>query len=258
MIIMQKRIFSIIVLVALVMSFVPSAMADSKVAVVANSIDIEMNPGLIALLKENNLTVDYFGAKDSGYDTYDHIIILGGPDSSEHTGEISKKLLKEADQENLRNRKYRLLYETSDFFRQDQKIFVLAGSDRDYTKAAVDMYAAQIVSKIKSQYTESNDSIISTTGKNISAAELKQMIASGEDIYLIDTRTASEYASGHLKGAVNIPSDRLSTKISQIPTDRKVILYCESGTRSVSSATYLRGKGFDNVYAVTDPYSSLK
>lgn len=258
MIIMQKRLFSILILLALILHLVPSAMAESRVAVVANSIDIETNPNLITLLQQHGLTVDYFGAKDSGYDTYDYIIILGGPDSSEHTGEISKKLLKEADQDNLRTRKYRLVYETSDLFRQNQKIFILAGTDREYTKAAVDMYAAQIISKIKSQSTESKTSIVSTTGKNISAAELKQLIESGEDIYLIDTRTASEYASGHLEGAVNIPSNKLSAKISQIPTDRKVILYCESGTRSVSSATYLRGKGFDNVYAVTYPYSSLK
>ncbi|HOE93654.1 MAG TPA: rhodanese-like domain-containing protein [Methanofastidiosum sp.] len=255
---MQKMIFSIFILATLLVSFAPGVMSESKVALVANSIDIEMNPSLITTLKENGLTTDYFGAKDKGYDAYDYVIILGGPDSSEHTGEISKKILKDADKDNLRNRKYKILYETDGFFKQGQKIFVLAGTDREYTKAAVDTYTAQIISKIKNQSSKPETSATSSIGKNLTAKELKQLIESGEDIYLIDTRTAGEYASGHLKGAVNFPSDRLSTKISQIPTDRKVILYCESGTRSVSSATYLRNKGFDNVYAVTDPYSSLK
>lgn len=255
---MKKKMFSIFILAAFLVSFAPGVMSESKVALVANSIDIEMNPGLISTLKENGLTVDYFGAKDKGYDAYDYIVILGGPDSSEHTGEISKKILKDADKDNLRNRKYKILYETDGFFKQGQKIFVLAGTDREYTKAAVDVYAAQIISKIKSQSTESKTSIVSTTRKNISAAELKQLIESGEDIYLIDVRSPGDYGSGHLPGAVNIPSNKLSTKTSQIPTDRKVILYCTTGDAAVSSATYLRSKGFDNVYAVTDPYSSLK
>ena len=127
MITMQKMIFSIFILATLLVSFAPGVMSESKVALVANSIDIEMNPSLITTLKENGLTTDYFGAKDKGYDAYDYVIILGGPDSSEHTGEISKKILKDADKDNLRNRKYKILYETDGFFKQGQKIFVLAG-----------------------------------------------------------------------------------------------------------------------------------
>lgn len=255
---MKRKIVSILIVLALSLSFVPGAIAQTKVAVIANSIDLEMNPGLISLLKSNNVTVDYFGAKDSGYEEYDFIIVLGGPEAKEHTGALSNNILNDSDKNNLRTKKYRMMFETKDIYKKNQKVFVLAGSDREYTKAAVDMYLVQIISKITNQSNESKTSDIPAVGKNISAAELKQMIESGEDIYLIDTRTASEYASGHLKGAVNIPSDRISTKLSQIPTDRKVVLYCESGTRSVSTATYLRGKGFDNIYAVTDPYSSLK
>ncbi len=258
MIIMQKRIFSIVMLLALIMSLVPSVMAESKVAVVSNSIDIEMNPGLISLLKDSNLIVDSFGVNDTGYVEYDYIIILGGPDSSEHTGELSKKMLTDSDQNILRSRKYRMMYETSDFFKKSQKIFVLAGSDRDYTKAAVDMYIPQIISKITSQSSESDTPVSSITKKNLTAAELKQLIESGEDIYLIDIRSSGDYGSGHLPGAVNIPSNKISTKISQIPTDRKVILYCTTGDAAVSAATNLRSKGLDNVYAVTDPYSSLR
>ncbi|MCC7573789.1 MAG: rhodanese-like domain-containing protein [Candidatus Methanofastidiosum sp.] len=254
----KRKIFSILILLVLSLSILPGTMAESKVAVVANSIDIEMNPGLISILKSNNLAVDYFGEKDGGYDSYDYIIILGGPDAKEHTGGISKRILSDSDQNNLKTKKYRMMYETSDTYKKNQKVFVLAGSDREYTKAAVDMYLAQIISKIASQSNKPETPATPGIGKNISASELKQLIQSGEDIYLVDVRTAGEYAGGHLQGAVNIPSDKISTRISEIPKDRKVILYCASGARAVSSATYLRGKGFDNIYAVTDPYSSLK
>ncbi len=254
---MQKMIFSIFILATLLVSFAPSIMSESKVALVANSIDIEMNPGLIAMLKENGLTVDYFGAKDKGYDAYDYIVILGGPDSSEHTGEISKKILKDADKDNLRNRKYKILYETDGFFKQGQKIFVLAGTDREYTKAAVDTYTTQVISKIKNQSSKPETSATSSIGKNLTAKELKQLIESGEDIYFIDVRNPGDYSRGHLPGAVNIPFNKLSVKLGQIPTDKKVVVYCDAGSIAASGATYLHNKGFSNVYALIDSYSIL-
>lgn len=254
---MKKKMFSIFILAAFLVSFVPGVMSESKVALVANSIDIEMNPGLIATLKENGLTTDYFGAKDKGYDAYDYVIILGGPDSSEHTGGISKKILKDADKENLRNRKYKILYETDDFFKQGQKIFVLAGTDREYTKAAVDTYTDQIISKIKNQSTKPEASVTSSIGKNLTARELKQMLESGEDIYFIDIRNPGDYGRGHFPGAVNIPFNKLSVKLGQIPTDKKVVVYCDAGNIAASGASYLRSKGYSNVYALIDPYSIL-
>jgi rhodanese-related sulfurtransferase len=36
-------------------------------------------------------------------------------------------------------------------------------------------------------------------------AQLKELIATGKDYYLIDTRSNKEYEAGHIKGAVNIP-----------------------------------------------------
>ena len=58
---MRRRIVSILILLALSLCFVPSMMAESKVALVANSIDIGMNPELVSLLRRNNLMVDYLG-----------------------------------------------------------------------------------------------------------------------------------------------------------------------------------------------------
>ena len=254
---MQRKILSMIILLALSFSFAPGTMAQGKVALVANSIDIEMNPGLISLLREANLTVDYFETNDNGYTAYDYIIILGGPDSEGQTGELAKRILTENDQNTLRNRKYRLIYETSDFFKVDQKVFVLAGSDRDFTKVAVDQYAPQMISKITYQ------PVYTTTSKNLTAAQLKQLIDSKEEIYIIDLRKPEEFSKGHISGAVNIPYDKLGTKINEIPKDRKVVLYsdwmcCPNIDRTVNGAVYLAQKNFDNIYTLKDWYSVYK
>jgi phage shock protein E len=65
--------------------------------------------------------------------------------------------------------------------------------------------------------------------------------------FLVDVRTAEEYASGHIPTAVNIPVDRIA---AQAPTpDKKaiVIVYCASGMRSARAASTLVGLGYDRV-----------
>ena len=251
MIIINKKIVSIF-LILIFLSLAPEVLAKGKVAVVANTIDIEMNPNLISLLKENNLTVEYFRNKDIEYNEYDSIIILGGPDSEEPAGEISRSILTDSDQNNLRKRKYKLMYETSNYFKMNQKIFILAGSDRDFTKAAVEQYAPQIISKITNVQSDAN------VNKSLTAPQLKELIDSGEQIFIIDVRTAGEFNDGHIKGAINIPCDKLGIKSSQIPKDQKVVLYCASGTRAVSGAVLLAQKDFQNIYTLKDGYSAYK
>jgi len=249
--IMNKKIVSIL-LISIFLSLAPGVLAEGKVAVVANTIDIEMNPNLISLLKENNLTVEYFGDKDIGYNEYDVIIILGGPDSKEPTGELSKGILTDSEQNNLRKRKYKLMYETSNYFKMDQIIFILAGSDRDFTKAAVEQYAPQIISKVTNVSSDTN------VNKNLTASQLKQLIDSGEPILIIDVRTGGEFNEGHITGAINIPYDKLGIKSSQIPKDKKVVLYCDTGARAVSGAVLLAQKGFQNIYTLKEGYSVYK
>jgi len=251
MIIINKKIVSIF-LILIFLSLAPEVLAKGKVAVVANTIDIEMNPNLISLLKENNLTVEYFRNKDIEYNEYDSIIILGGPDSEEPAGEISRSILTDSDQNNLRKRKYKLMYETSNYFKIDQKIFIIAGSDRDFTKAAVELYTPQIISKITNVPNDTN------ANKNLTAPQLKQLIDSGEPILFIDVRTACEFNEEHIRGAVNIPYDKLGIKSSQIPKDQKVVLYCDTGARAVSGAVLLGQKGFQNIYTLKEGYSVYK
>ncbi|KYC52402.1 MAG: molybdopterin biosynthesis-like protein MoeZ [Candidatus Methanofastidiosum methylothiophilum] len=246
---MQKKTISLILLFALFLSTLSGAFAQGKVAVVANSIDISMNPDFVSTLRKSNLVVDYFGVKDTGYAAYDYIIILGGPDSEEHTGDLSKRILSETDQNALRNGNYKLIYETSDFFRMKQKVFILAGSDREFTKEAVDQYTSQVISKI------TNQPIVTATYKTLTAYQLKQLIDGGESIYLIDVRTEEQFAESHIPGAVNIPYNKLGVMISQIPKDKKVVLYCNTGQKSVDGAKFLAERNFTNVYAVTEGYS---
>lgn len=69
------------------------------------------------------------------------------------------------------------------------------------------------------------------------------------DVAIIDVRTISEYASGHIENAMNIPLDKIGT-IEDTITDKnkKIIVYCRSGNRSREAAEKLLKLGYTNVY----------
>lgn len=66
-------------------------------------------------------------------------------------------------------------------------------------------------------------------------------------VTLIDVRTPDEFALGALKGAVNIPLDDMRARISDIPTDKPVLLYCGVGLRGYLASNILRQHGFSDV-----------
>lgn len=246
---MKNKAIFISVLLLLSLGIAPAAANQGKVALIANTIDFGMNPDIISMFRNNNLQVDYFGVGDSGYTAYDYIIILGGPDSAEHTGDLSRRVLPESEHSNLRNGNYRFMYEENDFFKMRQRVFVLAGSDREYTKMAVDQYISDVISKI------SNQPIQKATYQTLTPSQLKQMVDRREDIYLIDLRIEEQFAQGHIQGAVNIPYNRLGVKMSSIPRDKKVVLYCNTENRATGGAQFLADRNFENIYAMTEGYS---
>ena len=71
----------------------------------------------------------------------------------------------------------------------------------------------------------------------------------GEDILWIDVRSASEYASGHVDGAVNIPHTEIVERIGEVTDDKDatLYLYCRSGRRSAAATDALQQAGFVDV-----------
>ncbi|MGN0205785.1 MAG: FAD-dependent oxidoreductase [Muribaculaceae bacterium] len=68
-----------------------------------------------------------------------------------------------------------------------------------------------------------------------------------QKVMLIDVRTPDEYALGSIPGAVNIPLDDLRGRLSEIPTDRELWLFCGVGLRGYLASNILKGHGFTMV-----------
>ncbi len=78
----------------------------------------------------------------------------------------------------------------------------------------------------------------------IDAAQLNQ-IRNRDDVYVLDVREDWEYQSGHVPGANLIPLGELSSRLSEVPTDKTVVAVCRSGNRSGQATQILRQAGFD-------------
>ncbi len=68
--------------------------------------------------------------------------------------------------------------------------------------------------------------------------------SSADKPFLLDVRTAQEFANGHIPGAVNIPVDDLRSRLNELPQDRKIAVYCQVGQRGYIATRILVQKGF--------------
>lgn len=76
-------------------------------------------------------------------------------------------------------------------------------------------------------------------------ADLRSMIVEGS--FLVDVRTAGEFAGGHVKGSVNIPLAKLPFELAKFKDKHPIIVFCRSGVRSGQAKSILEQNGFTNV-----------
>ena len=87
---------------------------------------------------------------------------------------------------------------------------------------------------------------VAQTGGELDVNAFEKALAD-KNIQLLDVRTAGEFGSGHLTGALQADwTDRsqFMDRTSHLDPKRQVFVYCLSGGRSSAAADYLRSKGF--------------
>ena len=65
------------------------------------------------------------------------------------------------------------------------------------------------------------------------------------NITVVDLRTVAEYANQHIEGPLHIPVDELRDRLSEIPKDKPVAIFCHSGLRSYIGYRILAQNGYD-------------
>jgi rhodanese-related sulfurtransferase len=91
-----------------------------------------------------------------------------------------------------------------------------------------------------------------TRVKECTVADVRQRLAAGDPFTLIDVREESEYAAGHIPGAVHIGRGVLERDIeTKVPDPAApLVLYCGGGFRSALAADMLQKMGYTNVISM--------
>lgn len=65
--------------------------------------------------------------------------------------------------------------------------------------------------------------------------------------FILDVRTVEEWEEGHIPNATLIPLDELPVRLSEVPSDREIVVVCRSGNRSQVGRDILLDAGFEQV-----------
>ncbi len=105
--------------------------------------------------------------------------------------------------------------------------------------------AASIADQAGPAPSQAASAAASASPPSISPQALLARQAKGDSsLFVLDVRTAEEFAAGHVPGAINVPYDQVASQLAQIPKDKDVVLYCKSGRRAGLAAEVLRASGY--------------
>lgn len=108
---------------------------------------------------------------------------------------------------------------------------------------------------LSSMSARANEAVIEAMGEYLMFQEyesgiiLPQQIDQSvfEAVTWIDTRDSKQFDKQTIPGAIHIEWRQVIERMDEIPTDRKVIVFCNTGSLSAQAAFALRVAGFDNV-----------
>jgi rhodanese-related sulfurtransferase len=81
----------------------------------------------------------------------------------------------------------------------------------------------------------------------MTVTHLEEHLMQADRPHLLDVRTPHEWETRHIDDSRNIPLQHLSTRLSEIPKDHTIAVYCSSGYRSSIAASLLEHHDFDNI-----------
>ena len=88
----------------------------------------------------------------------------------------------------------------------------------------------------KEKYGDSAASVAVAAGEVEGAIDLERfktiLAGTPSSLMIIDVRDADEFAKGHFKTAVNIPTEKLEPRIKTLPSDKPIVFVCSTGARS--------------------------
>jgi rhodanese-related sulfurtransferase len=85
--------------------------------------------------------------------------------------------------------------------------------------------------------------------KTVDATQFKSL-SEQENVIILDVRTFQEVALGKIPNAIviDIYDSDFETKVTQLPKEKSILIYCSAGVRSAKAGEYLISNGYTSVY----------
>lgn len=95
---------------------------------------------------------------------------------------------------------------------------------------------------------------------DVEADELAMDIPFDENLVVLDVRNETEYADGHVKGAMNIPLSDMTDPgtMANLEDHHNIYVHCGGGYRSVIAASLLKRQGYHNLRNISGGWSEIK
>lgn len=95
---------------------------------------------------------------------------------------------------------------------------------------------------------------------DVEADELAMDLPYDDNLVVVDVRNESEYASGHVEGAVNLPLKDMNDpgQIAMLPETGNLYVHCASGYRSIIAASLIKRQGLHNVRNIEGGWNAIK
>ncbi|MBL7650063.1 MAG: rhodanese [Planctomycetaceae bacterium] len=86
----------------------------------------------------------------------------------------------------------------------------------------------------------------------VSVPEVKELRDAGADFLFIDCREPDEHAIAAITGAQLLPMSALAERIGELAghEERRVVIHCHKGGRSLRVANWLRQQGFSRAQSM--------
>ena len=82
----------------------------------------------------------------------------------------------------------------------------------------------------------------------ITPRELKERLARGDELVLLDVREAGEVAICALPGSVHVPMGEVARRVRELDPHKPTVCICHHGVRSANVAAMLERFGFEELY----------
>jgi hydroxyacylglutathione hydrolase len=115
---------------------------------------------------------------------------------------------------------------------------------RDLIRIGLDEVAGYITPATLKAFAKSSRKLVRT--ESMPMVDLKNFRLDSNTV-ILDVRRADEFDDGHLRGAINIAHTRLLPRLNDIPKNKRLLVHCQSGSRSAYATAMLQSRGFEAV-----------